>query len=84
VQKIYLISPNKKQKIFLSKDGPCEHRAFGFSDSGKTLVIASSCELVIYSREVINSEILIHNNESNDSREGFWSGINHFFHRFKN
>lgn len=81
VQKIYLISPNKKDKIYITKDGPCEHRAFGFSNSGKALIVASSCELVIYSREGIgNPESLIHNNEISNSNEGFWFRISRFFH----
>ncbi len=50
VQKIYLVSPDKKQKIFIDKDGPCELRAFGFSDTGNTFIVALSCDLVIYSR----------------------------------
>jgi len=67
VQKIYLVSPNKKKKIFISKDGPCELRAYGFSDSGKTFIVALSCELVIF-RE-----------EKKDSEQGFWSCINEFY-----
>jgi hypothetical protein len=50
VKSIYLVSPNKEKKLFICKDGPCEFRAFGFSDSGETFVVASSCCLVIYSR----------------------------------
>jgi len=50
VQKIYLISPNKKKRIFITKDGPCELRAYGFSDTGKTMIVASSCEIVIYAK----------------------------------
>jgi hypothetical protein len=50
VTRIYLVSPDKNQKIFIGKDGPCKLRAFGFSDTGDTFVIALSCNLVIYSR----------------------------------
>jgi hypothetical protein len=50
VQKIYLVSPDKQQKFFISKDGACELRAFGFSDTGNTFIVALSCDLVIYSR----------------------------------
>lgn len=67
VQKIYLVSPDKKKKIFIMKDGPCELRAYGFSDSGKTFIVALSCELVIFSEE------------KKDSEQGFWSLINEFF-----
>lgn len=51
VKSIYLVSPDREQKLLICKDGPCEFRAFGFSDSGETFVVASSCDLVIYSRE---------------------------------
>jgi hypothetical protein len=50
VQKIHLVSPDKKEKIFITKDGPCELRAFGFSETGKSLIVALSCDLTIYSR----------------------------------
>ena len=48
--KIYLYSPNNTA-IQVGEDGPCELRAFGFSDTGKSFVIALSCELKIFSRE---------------------------------
>jgi hypothetical protein len=50
VQKIYLVSPKKKEKIFIEKDGPCELRAYGFSETGNSLIVALSCDLTIYSR----------------------------------
>lgn len=50
VQKIYLISPNNNEKTFIAKDGPCELRAFGFSETGNSFVVALSCDLTIYSR----------------------------------
>ncbi|MFL5740458.1 MAG: hypothetical protein ACJ75B_09605 [Flavisolibacter sp.] len=50
VQKIYLLSPTDEQNILVSKEGPCELRAFGFSDTGKSFIVALSCELTIYSR----------------------------------
>lgn len=52
VQKIYLVSPNQKEKTLIAKDGPCELRAFGFSDTGNSLIVALSCEIVIYSRQI--------------------------------
>jgi hypothetical protein len=51
VQKIYLVSPDEKQKILVAKDGACELRAFGFSDTGKSFIVGLSCELIIYSRQ---------------------------------
>jgi len=50
VQRIYLVSPDKKVKTLVGKDGACELRAFGFSETGNSLIIALSCELTIYSR----------------------------------
>ncbi|MGY6647451.1 hypothetical protein [Wenyingzhuangia sp. IMCC45574] len=50
VRRVYLISPDKKEKIFVGKDAACELRAFGFSSTGKSFVIATSCDLIIYSR----------------------------------
>lgn len=49
-QEIYLALPEINHKEVIYKDGPCELRAFGFSDTGKSLIVASSCELIIYSR----------------------------------
>lgn len=51
IQKIYLVTPDKKEKIFIEKDGPCELRAYGFSETGNTFIVALSCDLVIYCRE---------------------------------
>jgi len=50
VQRIYLISPDKQQKFIVGKDGACELRAFGFSETENPLIIALSCDLIIYSR----------------------------------
>lgn len=50
VNKIFLQSPTKELMILISKDGPCELRVFGFSTTGNSLIVASSCELTIWSR----------------------------------
>ena len=50
VQRIFLLSPDKREEIFITKDGPCELRAYGFSDTGDSFVVALSCDLTIYSR----------------------------------
>lgn len=50
VRKIYLLSPDMEEKVFITSDGPCELRAFGFSETGETFVVGLSCDLVIYSR----------------------------------
>lgn len=49
IHKVFLVDP-AGTKYFVTKDGPCELRAFGFSESGKTFVIGSSCELVIWAK----------------------------------
>lgn len=50
VQRIYLVSPNKKEMIYVGKDGACELRAFGFSETGNSFIVALSCDLVIWAR----------------------------------
>jgi hypothetical protein len=35
----------------IASDGACEFRACGFSDTGKSFVVATSCELIIFSRQ---------------------------------
>jgi hypothetical protein len=51
VTKIFLNNPDHSQSIFITKDGPCELRVFGFSETGKSLIVGTSCDLVIWSRE---------------------------------
>lgn len=51
VSKVYLVSPDKMHKTIVAKDGACELRAFGFSSTGKSFIVATSCELIIYSRD---------------------------------
>ena len=58
-EKIFLLSAS--EKVFLSyrgyrtnnigEEGPCELKAFGFSPTEKSLIFATSCELIIYSRK---------------------------------
>lgn len=52
IHRIYLISPDKREKVLVGKDGPCELRAYGFSETGASFIIALSCEVIIYSREM--------------------------------
>ncbi len=47
---VYLHSPNMKESKVVHDASTCELRAYGFSDTGKSFIIASSCELVIYRR----------------------------------
>lgn len=51
VQKIYLISPDKNERIYITKDAACELRAFGFSGTGNSFIVATSCDLIIWSRQ---------------------------------
>jgi len=50
VNKIFLSSPTNEPITFISKDGPCELQAFGFSPTGNSFIVALSCELIIWSR----------------------------------
>ncbi len=38
------------QWVKIATDGACEFRACGFSDTGRSFVIASSCELIVFGR----------------------------------
>jgi hypothetical protein len=51
VHRFYLISPAKREKFFVGKDD-CELRAYGFSETGASFIIALNCELIIYSGEM--------------------------------
>ena len=55
VRKIYLVSPDNKENIYITKDGACELRAFGFSETGNSLIVALSCDLVIWTRTQIGN-----------------------------
>ena len=50
VTKIYL-ADTSGNKMLVAIDGPCELRTFGFSEEGNALVVATSCEVIIWSRE---------------------------------
>jgi hypothetical protein len=42
---------NTKQKaIVVGDDGSCEMRAYGFSETGRSFIIATSCDLMIFAR----------------------------------
>ena len=48
---IYLSSPSKPDLLPIADDGACELRAYGFSHTGLTFIVALSCDLQIYARE---------------------------------
>ncbi|MBO9730274.1 MAG: hypothetical protein J7623_16660 [Chitinophaga sp.] len=50
VHKIFLTHKEGQYRELVDKDGPCELRAYGFSPTGNTLVVALSCDLTIWSR----------------------------------
>ncbi|SIS92694.1 hypothetical protein SAMN05421788_102135 [Filimonas lacunae] len=50
VKNIYIKHPNSPLPIFTDRDGACELRTYGFSCNENILVIALSCNLVIWRR----------------------------------
>ena len=50
IQNIFLHHPSIGNKLFITNDGPCELKAFGFSDTQKSFVVALSCEITVWSR----------------------------------
>ena len=49
--KIYLAHSANNDRVVVAEDGACELKAFGFSDTGGSFIVATSCDLVIYSRD---------------------------------
>jgi hypothetical protein len=47
---ILLTPPTVEESVVIGDDGACELRAFGFSETGRSLVIAISCDLAIFVR----------------------------------
>lgn len=50
VHKIFLTHQDRGHHELLGQDGACELRVFGFSPTGNSLVVATSCDLIIWSR----------------------------------
>jgi hypothetical protein len=50
IQNIFLNNPSIENQIFITNDGPCELKAFGFSDTHKSFVVGLSCEITIWAR----------------------------------
>ncbi len=46
---VVLIEPDEAQALVF-EDGACELRAFGFSETGRSFVVATSCELGLFAR----------------------------------
>jgi hypothetical protein len=49
--KIYLVHADNRERACVAQDGACELRAFGFSNTGASFIVATSCDLIIYSRD---------------------------------
>ena len=45
-----LLTPPTGESIVIGDDGACELRAYGFSETGRSFVIATSCDLSIFVR----------------------------------
>lgn len=50
VHKLFLTHQSRQHHEFIYQDGACELQAYGFSPIGNSLVVATSCDLVIWSR----------------------------------
>lgn len=48
---VFLSAPDSRHPVCVGDDGACEIRAFGFSETGRSFVIATSCELVMFTRD---------------------------------
>jgi hypothetical protein len=47
---VFLTAPGSRNTVCIGDDGTCEMRACGFSETGRSFVIATSCELAVYTR----------------------------------
>jgi hypothetical protein len=47
---VFLSSPGSREPVCIGDDGACELRACGFSETGRSFFIATSCELVMFVR----------------------------------
>ncbi len=48
---VFLTAPGSREPICVGEDGACEFRACGFSETGRTFIIATSCDLTIFARQ---------------------------------
>lgn len=49
---IYLRAPAAREPVCIDDDGVCELRAYGFSETGRSFIIATSCDLTMFTRPV--------------------------------
>ena len=52
IRSIVLAPPHRREQedVVIGNEGICELRAFGFSDTGLSLLIATSCDLMLFTR----------------------------------
>jgi hypothetical protein len=48
---VFLTAPGSRESICVGDDGACELRACGFSETGRSFIIATSCELAMFTRQ---------------------------------
>lgn len=53
IRTIYIFFSATGEQFYIAQDGPCELRAFEFSETGNSFIVATRCELIIYSRNNI-------------------------------
>jgi hypothetical protein len=47
---VFLSAPGSREPVCIGDDGACELRACGFSETGRSFVIATSCDLTMFTR----------------------------------
>lgn len=47
---VFLTAPGARESVCVGEDGACELRACGFSETGRSFVIATSCDLTVFAR----------------------------------
>ncbi len=47
---VFLSAPSTREPLCIGEDGAGEMRACGFSETGRSFVIATSCDLTVYAR----------------------------------
>lgn len=48
---VFLTAPGSQEPVCVGDDGACEFRACGFSETGRSFIIATSCELAMFTRQ---------------------------------
>jgi hypothetical protein len=56
IRKFFLKHFQSPEPIFISEDGPCEVRAYGFSSDEKTMIVATSCEVILWKWKKVNEQ----------------------------